>query len=122
RALEAPPELAPLRAAQINGMLRDRAGALWLATNSGLYQLTRDGLRGFGAAEGLRDPRTRLLYQTRAGRLLLGTQTGLYEIVGEQLQPLGTDSGLRPDLDVTSIHELPGGRLVIGALSEEIFL
>ncbi|KFN48894.1 ligand-binding sensor domain-containing diguanylate cyclase [Arenimonas composti] len=122
RALEAPPELAPLRAAQINGMLRDRAGALWLATNSGLYRLTRDGLRGFGAAEGLRDPRTRLLYQTRAGRLLLGTQTGLYEIVGEQLQPLGTDSGLRPDLDVTSIHELPDGRLVIGALSEEIFL
>ncbi|HEX5693759.1 MAG TPA: GGDEF domain-containing protein, partial [Arenimonas sp.] len=51
-----------------------------------------------------------------------GTQSGLYELQGDRLLPLGLDTGLRADLDVTAIHELPDGRLVIGALSEEIFL
>src|SRR5690606_20984380 len=41
---------------------------------------------------------------------------------GDKLVPLGLDTGLRSDLDVTAIHELPDGRLLIGALSEEIFL
>ena len=120
--LETPEMLAPMRSAQINGMLRDRAGALWFATTQGLFRMRRDSLVQLGVAEGLDDPRTRLLYQTRDGRLLVGTQSGLYEIVGERVVPLGLDAGLPANLDVTAIHELDDGKLVIGALSEEIFL
>lgn len=120
--LETPEMLAPLRSAQINGMLRDRAGALWFATSQGLFRMRRDQLQPFGVAEGLADPRTRFLYETSNGRLLLGTQSGLYEITGESVKPLGLDSGLRSNLDVTAIHELDDGKLVIGALSEELFL
>ncbi|GGA85882.1 GGDEF domain-containing protein [Arenimonas soli] len=120
--LELPAVLAPMRSAQVNGILRDQRGALWFASTAGLFRLTRDGLTGFGAAQGLRDPRTRVLHETRDGRLLVGTQSGLYELQGNKLEPLGLEAGLRSDLDVTAIHELPDGRLVIGALSEEIFL
>lgn len=120
--LEIPAELAPMRSAQINGILRDQRGLLWFATTAGLFRLDRDGLQGFGPAHGLADPRTRVLRETRDGRLLVGTQSGLYQFNAGQLQRLGLDNGLREDLDVTAIHELPDGRLVIGALSEEIFM
>ena len=120
--LETPALLAPMRSAQINGIVRDRRDALWFSTNQGLFRLARETLRQFDTADGLRDSRTRVIHETRDGRLLLGTQAGLYEMVADRLQPLGLDSGLRADLDVTAIHELEGGQLVIGALSEEIFL
>jgi diguanylate cyclase (GGDEF)-like protein len=120
--LETPDELAPMRSAQINGMLRDGAGALWFATTQGLYRLRRDELTKLGVAEGFRDVRMRVLHETRDGRLLVGTQSGLFEVDGERAKPVGLDAGLRDDLDVTAIHELDDGNLVIGALSEEIFL
>ena len=120
--LEIPAELAPMRSAQVNGIVRDQRGALWFASTAGLFRLTRDGLVGFGAAHGLRDQRTRVLHETRGGRLLVGTQSGLYEFENDRLLPVGLDTGLRSDLDITAIHELPDGRLVIGALSEEIFM
>ncbi|WP_374604890.1 two-component regulator propeller domain-containing protein [Arenimonas sp.] len=120
--LEIPAELAPMRSAQINGIMRDRRGALWFATTSGLFRLTRDGLTGFGAAQGLNDPRARIIRETRDGRMLVGTQGGLYEFKDGRLLPVGLDTGLHQDLDITAIHELPDGRLLVGALSEEIFL
>ncbi|GAB2495840.1 two-component regulator propeller domain-containing protein [Arenimonas alkanexedens] len=120
--LEQPPEFSPMRGTQINGILRDYRGALWFATNQGAYRYARGELRAFTVEQGLRDPRTRILYETSEGRLLLGTQAGLYEIVGDRVTPLGLDTGLSADLDVTAIHQLADGELVIGTLSEEIFL
>ena len=120
--LETPEVLAPMRSAQINGILRDKAGALWFATSQGLFRLRRDDLTQLGVANGLIDQRTRVLHETRDGRLLVGTQSGLYEIVGDRVVPIGLEAGLRAGLDITAIHELDDGMLVIGALSEEIFL
>ncbi|MCX7033354.1 MAG: diguanylate cyclase [Arenimonas sp.] len=120
--LETPEILAPMRSAQINGILRDRAGALWFATTQGLFRLRRDELTELGVVDGLSDPRTRVLYETRDGRLLVATQSGLYEVVGDRVSPIGLDAGLPPNLDITAIHELDDGKLVIGALSEEVFL
>ena len=120
--LEVPDILAPMRSAQINGMLRDDAGALWFATTQGLFRLRRDELTALGVSSGFRDPRMRVLHRTRDGRMLVGTQSGLYEIIGERATPLGLDTGLHADLDITAIHELEDGKLVVGALSEEIFL
>ncbi|WP_162782015.1 ligand-binding sensor domain-containing diguanylate cyclase [Arenimonas caeni] len=120
--LEIPAQLAPMRSAQINGIVRDSRGALWFATTQGLYRLTRDGLQGFGTAHGLRDARVRLVHETRDGRLLVASHAGLFEFEADRLRPVGAEAGLRPDLDITAIHELPDGRLLVGALSEEIFL
>ena len=120
--LETPAMLAPMRSAQINGMLRDRAGALWFATTQGLFRLRRDDLLQLGVTDGFSDIRMRVLHLTRDGRLLVGTQAGLYEITGDRAVPIGLDTGLRANLDITAIHELDDGKLVVGALSEEIFL
>lgn len=120
--LETPEMLAPMRSAQINGMLRDRAGALWFATTQGLFRQRRDDLLQMGVSDGFSDIRTRVLHETRDGRLLVGTQSGLYEVSGDRAVLVGLEAGLRDDLDITAIHELDDGKLVVGALSEEIFL
>jgi diguanylate cyclase (GGDEF)-like protein len=120
--LERPKAFSAFRGAQVNGILRDHRGALWFATTQGLYRYARDELRAFGPAEGLAEPRTRLLYETSDGRLVLGTQTGLFEVIGDRVVRMGLDQGLPTDLDVTAIHELADGELVIGTLSEEVFL
>lgn len=120
--LETPEMLAPMRSAQINGMLRDRAGALWFATTQGLFRQRRDDLLQMGVSDGFSDIRTRVLHETRDGRLLVGTQSGLYEVSGDRAVLVGLEAGLRDDLDITAIHELDDGKLVVGALSEEMFL
>lgn len=119
---ERPPELAPLRSLQVNGIVRDRRSELWFMTSGGVFRWNREGLRQFDTRHGLRSPFTRLMYETRDGRLLIGTQTGLYAFENGQMVPQGEDRGLRPHLDITAIHELPDGRLVVGTLSEELYL
>lgn len=120
--LEIPAGFEVLASAQINGFLRTGDHHLWIASTQGLFRHDGRTLRHYGTAHGLADARVRVVHQTRDGRMLLGTHAGLYELVGETLRALGLDAGLRQDLDVTAIHELPDGALVIGALSEEMFL
>ncbi|WP_188310285.1 ligand-binding sensor domain-containing diguanylate cyclase [Arenimonas fontis] len=120
--LERTPELAPLGGLQVNGIVRDRLNRLWFMTSGGLFQWSADGMRHYDSRHGLRSPFVRLMHETRSGRLLLGTQTGLYEMNEGQLLPLGEDKGLQANLDITAIHELPDGRLVVGTLSEELYL
>lgn len=120
--LERPPELAPLRSLQVNGIVRDRRNDLWFMTSGGVFRWSADGVRKFDTRHGLRTPFTRLMLETREGRLLIGTQTGLYQFENDQLVPQGENEGLPPGLDVTALHELPDGRLVLGTLSEELYL
>lgn len=110
-----------LAGAQVNGFLRDTKGRLWIATTQGIYRQAADRLVHLGTREGLADPRVRILYQTRDGRMLVGTQVGLYEVVDDRLRVLGEEQGLPRDLDVTAIHELSDGGLLIGALSEDMY-
>ncbi|WAC63155.1 diguanylate cyclase [Pseudoxanthomonas sp. SL93] len=121
--VQRPGFLAPMDAAQINGMLRDQQKRLWFATSKGLFRW--DGgerLRHYAGEAGLQDIRVRVLMETRDGRLLVGTQSGLYEFIDERLQriPL-TGSGLEAP-HIVALHELAGGQWVAGALSEEVML
>jgi diguanylate cyclase (GGDEF)-like protein len=117
-----PPAFAALDGIQINGILRDRDQQLWLATMAGAYRFHDGVLQRFGEAEGLEDSRVRLLLETGDGRLLAGTQRGAYQLVGERFVALGDQSGLPRDIDVTAMLELADGSLVIGTLTEDLFL
>lgn len=121
-----PQIFAPLTTTQVSGIVKDRDGNVWIAANNGLYRY-RAGRNGgelfhFGPEQGLTEPRTRLVYESPSGRLYLGTREGLFEIQGDRVRRIGVDAGLREDIDVTAITELHDGALVIGTLSEEIFL
>lgn len=120
--LERPRAFAALDGTQVNGLLRDPDGTLWLATYQGLYRWRDGRLRAFTEADGLADRRVRLLYRTGQGTLLVGTQAGLYRLAGEQLLPVGRDQGLPATLDITAIHQLRDGRRVVGTLGEQVLL
>jgi diguanylate cyclase (GGDEF)-like protein len=115
-----PPEFAPIANLQVNGLLRDRSGVLWIATMGGLFRHAAGVLQRQEAAE-LSDPRIRLLLERRDGSLLVGTQNGLLELRDGQLKRLDQAAGLPPALDVTALYELPDGTLLVGTLSEQVF-
>ncbi|WP_241093370.1 ligand-binding sensor domain-containing diguanylate cyclase [Xanthomonas sp.] len=117
-----PPLLAPLRELQVNGIVRDRAQRLWFATSDGVFRADGARLRRYGTADGLRDARVRLLRETRDGRLLVGSQSGLYELRGERMHALSAPGSPLADADITALHELPGGQLLVGTLSEQLWV
>lgn len=114
--VETPAVLAPIKGAQVNGVVRDHAGRLWFATAQGLFLLWPDGsLSQYGQAQGLPDPRVRLVHETRDGRLLIGTHDGLYEWREGAIAPLGRETGFDNDTTVSAIHELEDGRWIVGS-------
>ncbi|PWF49347.1 ligand-binding sensor domain-containing diguanylate cyclase [Massilia glaciei] len=120
--VEAPPQFAPMAAAQINGIVRARDGTIWIPTSDGLFRFRDEVLTRFGQAEGLTDVRLRQVRELRDGLLLVGTQDGLFEFEDGRLARVGLGQGLPAGIDVTALLELPGGELVIGTLSEQIFM
>ncbi|WP_052632723.1 ligand-binding sensor domain-containing diguanylate cyclase [Pseudoxanthomonas suwonensis] len=118
--VEVPPALAPLRGAQVNGIVRDRGGRLWFATTNGLFVLHPDGrVEHYTEEQGLGDRRVRVLHETRDGRLLVGTYRGLYEWRDGRILATGERTGLDGATMVTAFHELEDGRWVIGSTSGE---
>ncbi|MCK7594011.1 ligand-binding sensor domain-containing diguanylate cyclase [Pseudomarimonas salicorniae] len=115
-----PTRFVALRGAQVNGLLRDAEGLLWIATNQGLFRDDGQVLQRFDEDDGLLDARVRHLLLTRDGRLLVGSQSGPHEFRGERFVPIGLEAGLPPGLDITVQHELPDGRLVLGSLNEAL--
>jgi diguanylate cyclase (GGDEF)-like protein len=120
--LEAPPEFAPMAPAQINGIVRDRAGVLWFPSSEGLFRLDHGQLTRYGKEQGLVDIRVRQIRELKDGRMLVATQDGLYHLKQGRMLRMGLDSGLKPDMDVTSIAELRDGSLVISTLTEELYM
>jgi diguanylate cyclase (GGDEF)-like protein len=120
--LEAPPVLAPMATAQINGIVRDHAGIIWIPTSDGLFRLDGEQLTRYGKAEGLNDIRVRQIRELKDGRMLVATQDGLYQLRDGKMIRMGLDSGLKPGTDVTALTELRDGSLVIGTLSEDVYM
>ncbi|HVI25922.1 MAG TPA: diguanylate cyclase [Xanthomonadaceae bacterium] len=120
--LEAPAAFAPMAAAQINGIVRAADGSLWFPTSDGLFHWRDGALRRYGQNEGLRDPRVRVIAFDRDGQLLIGTQTGLYRLRDDRAWPLDGEGGLPPGLDVSALHLLGDGRIVVGALDGHLFV
>ena len=113
------PELRALDGVQIHGFVRD-GDALWMPTSEGVFRLKDGRTERYAQAEGLDDPRTMFLLRTRAGRILVGSRSGVFEWRDGRFAPFG--DGRQRASDVTSLHELPDGRLVVGTLLEHTWL
>ncbi len=46
----------------------------------------------------------------------------MFELRGERLEPVGANAGLPRGIDVTAIHQLPSGAILIGTISEQVYL
>jgi diguanylate cyclase (GGDEF)-like protein len=120
--VQQPERFEPVASLQINGIVRDRSDALWLATSNGVFRDDGTRLHRYGEAEGLADPRARFLLELEDGRLLLGSQSGVFQLSGGRFERFEGGPGLPEGLDITSLHALPGGELLAGTLSERLYL
>ena len=118
----APSQFAPMAATQINGILRAADGSLWFPTFDGVFQYRDAVLRRFGSEQGLPEPQVRALLPGAGGDMLLGTRSGLYQLHDGRVSPYANASGLPADLDISAMHRLGDGRLVVGSVSERIWI
>jgi diguanylate cyclase (GGDEF)-like protein len=113
------PSVAPLASAQINGFLRE-GSSLWIASSDGLYRLDGPHLKRVGEPEGLDEHHVRYIARLRGGELLAGTSRGLYRRTnGRFIKEVG--KGLPADLDVSLVHELRDGSLLISSVGEKTY-
>ena len=103
---------------QINGLVRDAQGHLWIATGDGLFELEGDALRQWTATDGLDDARVRFVLPDGPAGVLVGSQSGVFAFDGTRFARL---PGLTDGLDITAVHRLSDGRRVVGALSEAVY-
>src|ERR1700722_2615550 len=68
----------------VNCLLQDRAGFLWIGTESGLYRYDGSRFSRFGQSEGLPSGFVTALHLDRDGRLWVGTRDGLAFSTGKQ--------------------------------------
>ena len=75
-----------LKNLNVDSMLQDRAGLMWMGTDNGLFRYDGRRFQQFGAAEGLTNPYVIALAQDGAGRLWVGTGGGLFYRESRQSQ------------------------------------
>ncbi len=100
---------------QVNTILEDRDGFLWMGTVEGLARLGASGFRAYRAQDGLRPTDVTCLMQDRHGSIWVGgAENGVAEIRGSRIRNFGKADGL----DVTNVYSLlerSNGEILAGA-------
>ena len=105
-----------LESNNVQSLLVDRAGSLWIGTHSGGVTRYRDGrFTHLSTKDGLSDNRARSLYEDRLGGIWVGTEAGVNVFRGGQFTVYSTANGL-PDDQVQAFTENPTGDIWIGTL------
>jgi len=73
----------------IKGMVKDRAGFLWLATENGVYRFLGNGFQRFGTDEGLAEVDVKDIVSDPDGTIWVGTRENVYFWDGNRFQPAG---------------------------------
>ncbi len=97
----------------VRGMIEDRNGDLWVATDEGVSRLSAGKLRNFTVLDGLAYFSVRAMLQDRAGGLWIGTDRGLSHLAaGEFVQDAATRA--LGGEKVWALHQSPSGALWFG--------
>jgi signal transduction histidine kinase/ligand-binding sensor domain-containing protein len=98
---------------QIETMMEDRLGAVWIGTNAGLARWWQGKLEQFGGSAELATTAVLSIHEDREGDLWVGTETNGAEMLRDPFYKIiGPSQGL-PDQAATSVVEV-GGNLWIG--------
>ncbi|MEW6750324.1 MAG: two-component regulator propeller domain-containing protein [Candidatus Latescibacterota bacterium] len=93
--------------------LQDRAGALWVGTESGLSRFDGQRFAHFSLADGLAEGTVRALCEDGDGVLWIGTQGGLSRYDGHTFTTFTQADGLVGE-ELRALQVDPGGQLWIG--------
>ena len=86
---DADPLYAPMASAQINGIVRARDGSLWFPTTNGLFHAVGGRLDRIGQAQGLRDPRVRVIaFDQRRTACCWARSPAVWELRDGKVEPL----------------------------------
>jgi len=97
----------------VTDVLRDRAGAVWIGTSSGVVRLEGSVLTRFDVSRGLAGDRVTALVESARGGVWVGCHGGVSRIEGGRVTTWTTADGLASD-KVRALHEDERGSLWIG--------
>ncbi|MGE4070156.1 MAG: diguanylate cyclase [Lysobacterales bacterium] len=111
---QAVPGTETLASLQVRAMLPHSDGSLWIASNSGLFQLREQQLTRYDRTHGLPRDFTMALSEGANGELWIGSSGGLVRFDGQEFQTYGPAQGLQAE-DVFSVLTEASGELWIGS-------
>ena len=99
---------------RIQALFADRAGILWIGTNSGLSRLVDGAVQRLPVTDPLATASVLTLMEDREGNLWVGTETGgLHILRDERFRTVGAREGLSSD-NTTTVVEDDSGTLWVG--------
>jgi ligand-binding sensor domain-containing protein len=98
---------------QVDALVHDRAGRLWIGTSNGLFLASGDGVVEFGPREGLASSAIQGLMEDADGRLWVATSNGLGHSIGLPGAGMGFTTVLT-GVDVTTVHQDSEGSVWAG--------
>ncbi|MCG2584645.1 ligand-binding sensor domain-containing diguanylate cyclase [Massilia sp. TS11] len=106
---------------QINGMLQDRSGLIWVASGGGLFTIDdNDQVRDIGEGRGLDEKMVRSLMFDSVGALWVGTERGLFRQRGKRFERVN-QLGLG-QVFVSTMLQLSDGRIVVGTYDDGMYI
>ncbi|MGY6518856.1 MAG: triple tyrosine motif-containing protein [Lysobacteraceae bacterium] len=109
-----PPELAN---AVVAGLHADADGSVWFGSAAGLFRATAEGIAPVPGSPA----RVRVLSRDPDDRLWAGSVQGLYRLHDDRLERV-REPGLPDGADVTAIHHLADGRMLVATLDGGVLL
>jgi signal transduction histidine kinase/ligand-binding sensor domain-containing protein/CheY-like chemotaxis protein len=101
----------------ITSLHTDRGGSFWIGGPGVLLRRSRDGLRRFGAADGIPEADVTVILQDKDGSIWFGTNAGgVGRIVGDRVDLWTTATGLLEDR-IRALYEDREGGLWIGTIA-----
>jgi ligand-binding sensor domain-containing protein len=98
---------------KIRGILRDKANAMWLATNEGVVQYDGNQVTRFFESDGLPDNSVFCIASGPDNAIWVGTESGLCRIVNSVVEPLPVQGGFGAN-HINFISHLESGEVWIG--------
>jgi signal transduction histidine kinase/CheY-like chemotaxis protein/ligand-binding sensor domain-containing protein len=104
----------------VGALYIDRAGSLWIGGAGVLLRQSRDGLKRFGAAEGIPPADLKMILEDKQGSIWFGTDgAGIGRVRGDRVETLPKERALANDR-VRSMFEGTEGGLWVGTVASGV--